>query len=310
MLSQGRAGSAAAMKGARKSLEKFMNGRGLDINDISSRLLTDWQAWIQREAKTGKRYTGESASWAYLVQARTAFNCAKREYNDEDAGLMLIPRSPFSKLERPECVMLGAGHKRALSLAELIRVLRVPTRSGWAKGNTDFNLARDCFALSFLLLGMNPADLYDCTEIVDGRIVYQRVKTRRRRVDNAEMSVRIEPEAAALVERYRDPTGARVFSFHTRYSSAKSFYNALNRGMHLLGDATELPNLQFYAARHTWATLAANAAGVDKYTVHEALNHVDPLMRITDVYIRRDWRRVDEAARAVLALLPSDLPWS
>ena len=61
-----------------------------------------------------------------------------------------------------------------------------------------------------------------------------------------------------------------------------------------------MPGLQFYAARHTWATIAANEAGIDKWTVHECLNHADLSMRVTDYYIKRDWSHIDRANRRVL----------
>ncbi|MCS2212872.1 recombinase [Bacteroides fragilis] len=56
----------------------------------------------------------------------------------------------------------------------------------------------------------------------------------------------------------------------------------------------------FHAARHTWATIASNEAGVDKYTVHTALNHVDENMRVTDIYIAKSWDSIDAANRKVL----------
>ena len=56
----------------------------------------------------------------------------------------------------------------------------------------------------------------------------------------------------------------------------------------------------FHCARHTWATIASNEAGVDKYTVHTALNHVDENMRVTDIYIAKSWDSIDAANRKVL----------
>ena len=61
--------------------------------------------------------------------------------------------------------------------------------------------------------------------------------------------------------------------------------------------------MEFYAARHSWATIASNEAGVDKYTVHEALNHVDPAMKVTDIYIKKNWSNIDKANRAVIDLV-------
>ncbi len=72
--------------------------------------------------------------------------------------------------------------------------------------------------------------------------------------------------------------------------------------MKKVGTAIGVEGLEFYAARHTWATLAVNQAGVDKYTVHQALNHVDDSMRNTDMYIKKSYDCNDLANRKVLDL--------
>ena len=53
--------------------------------------------------------------------------------------------------------------------------------------------------------------------------------------------------------------------------------------------------MEYYAARHSWATLAVNKVGIDKYTVHAALNHIDEAMKVTDIYIERDFEVENEA---------------
>ncbi|QZE15136.1 hypothetical protein K4L44_04710 [Halosquirtibacter laminarini] len=79
-----------------------------------------------------------------------------------------------------------------------------------------------------------------------------------------------------------------------------NFNVAINRNMRKIGDMLGIPGLTFYSARHSWATIAANEAGVDKYHVHVALNHVDPMMRVTDIYIKKDWSILDKANRKVI----------
>lgn len=56
----------------------------------------------------------------------------------------------------------------------------------------------------------------------------------------------------------------------------------------------------FYISRHSWATLAVNKVGIDKYTVHAALNHIDEAMKVTDIYIERDFKIENEANLKVL----------
>lgn len=68
----------------------------------------------------------------------------------------------------------------------------------------------------------------------------------------------------------------------------------------LSGKEVGIDGLQFYAARHTWATIAYNECGVDKGVVGDGLNHVDKKMSVTDRYIRKSWDRIDDAQRKVL----------
>ncbi len=56
----------------------------------------------------------------------------------------------------------------------------------------------------------------------------------------------------------------------------------------------------FYISRHSWATLAVNKVGIDKYAVHAALNHIDEAMKVTDIYIERDFKIENEANLKVL----------
>ena len=49
--------------------------------------------------------------------------------------------------------------------------------------------------------------------------------------------------------------------------------------------------------------LRQNDAGVDKWTVHTSLNHVDDETKITDTYIRKSWDPIDKANRKVLNLV-------
>ena len=113
-----------------------------------------------------------------------------------------------------------------------------------------------------------------------------------------------------LVEKYRDRTGKRVFDFYQRYTTASGFNGYINRGLKLVGkmEGVGVEDLEFYAARHTWATLARNKAKVDKATIHEALNHVDEQMRVTDIYIDRDYSQQDAANKRVLALVGFTAP--
>ena len=65
--------------------------------------------------------------------------------------------------------------------------------------------------------------------------------------------------------------------------------------------AEGLPEFTFYAARHSWATVARSSdAGVPYPVVEDCLNH--KAAGLLDIYAERDWRTLDDANARVLAL--------
>ena len=88
--------------------------------------------------------------------------------------------------------------------------------------------------------------------------------------------------------------------FYRYYADEKAFNKAINYGLKEIGSLLGVDDLEYYAARHSWATIALNKVGIDKYTVHAALNHVDESMRVTDIYIERDFIHENKANAKVV----------
>jgi integrase len=112
------------------------------------------------------------------------------------------------------------------------------------------------------------------------------------------MVLRIEPEARKLFEPY-DADGYLLGILRRKYKRYERIYECVSKGMKSLSEAIG-KEFTFYSARHSWATIARNDCGIDKYTVHEALSHVDRATAIDDVYIAPDYSRFWKANREVL----------
>ena len=82
---------------------------------------------------------------------------------------------------------------------------------------------------------MNSVDLYNAKEFVDGKIIYNRAKTKDRRLDQARMEVVVPSMILPLVEKYRDKTVQRLFNFYHYYSDRKTFNKAINYGLKEIG---------------------------------------------------------------------------
>ena len=292
---------------ALNSFISYLGKEHLKTDEVTSQLLNGFKAHLnlKREKlvlqlqKQGKRIPSNRTASLYLGSIRHLFNEAKKKYNDYDKNVILIPHSPFEHVEVPK---QEATRKRALSAETINQILKLPyIRNANGKERIcPFNLAKDCFILSFCLMGMNSVDLHSCDEIEDNAITYYRSKTTGRRLDKAKMKVDILPVLSFLMEKYKDYTGRRVFRFYQMYNTANNFNRAINLGLKQIGKILKVDDLEFYAARHSWATIALNKVGIDKYTVHAALNHVDETMKVTDIYIERDFVNENKANAKVV----------
>ena len=305
--------ASATIKGAPNyttavnALVRFVGKEELDINLITLDFLKQFKTFLigERDARTkklmqeGKRVTSNRSLSLYLVSIKKLFNEAKRKYNKKDKNLILIPNSPFEDFKIPK---QEATRKRAIPADIIKRVWKLPykdMKKGY-KSTCRYNLAKDCFILSFCLMGINSADLYNATEMRGNTIIYNRTKTKARRLDGAKMMVDIPKIVQPLIDKYKDSTGKRLFNFYQYYGDEKTFNKAINSVLKEIGAILEVDDLEYYAARHSWATIALNKVGIDKYIVHAALNHIDDSMKVTDIYIERDFVNENKANAKVV----------
>lgn len=276
---------------ALNSFIKFLGKDTLSLKNLTPSLLHNYMVYLEEEkskrdqslSQRGKRIPSYRSISLYMGSLRHLYKELQSQYS--------IQQSPFDSIKIPKQEMT---RKRALSPDEIRKIFLLPYK------NKRYNLAKDCFILSFGLMGMNSVDLYNCPFQEGDSIEYNRTKTKDRRSDNARTVVQIQPTISHLVRKYSDPSHERMFIFHKLYSTPVSFNRALNIGLKEIGDELGIPDLEYYAARHSWATIALNKCGIDKYTVHSALNHVDPSMRVTDIYIERDFIRENLANAKVI----------
>jgi integrase len=277
-------GTADGYKYSLNAFKSFLGRDEIDVNEIDKNMVANFRVWIEKRNGKGCR-----AASAYLEKLRHVHNVARDTYNDDDTGLVRIPRQPFRGMVPPQ----PPSRHRALTLEQIRKVVSAQpvTRRG--------RLAKDVFLLSLCLIGMNTADIFtlDKSAIRDGVLTYNRSKTDSRRSDKAMMSVKVESEAAEIMARWQLP-------FSTRYADFRDFNAAVNEGLDEVAELCGIEGLTSYYARHTWATLARNECKVPKDVVSEALNHASRGgERVTDIYIRRDFGRVWEANRKVLDLV-------
>lgn len=247
------------------------------FEDITLQWLTDFEAFCARTASKNARNI-------HLRNIRAVFNNA--------IDYEITTAYPFRRFKiRPE-----ATRKRSMSVEELRRLFDYPVEP-YAE------IYRDCFKLIFMLIGINSVDLWGLKLITkDGRIEYKRAKTGRL------YSIKVEPEAMEIINRYRGKNG--LLCIADRWSDSRNFRHQCNKALQKIGlverkgrggkktITSEFEGLTTYWARHTWATVAYDL-GISKDVIAQALGHSDG-HDTTNIYIREDSRKVDEANRRVL----------
>ena len=292
---------------ALKSFIRFIGKEELDIKKITVDLLEQYRDYIikvraervKKMVEEGKRVPSNRCLSLYLMSLKHLYGEAQKYYNKPDKGLMRIPYTPFEYFKVPK---QEATRKRSITPEQIKAICNMPYQNIYkgTKHTCRPDLAKDCFILSFCMMGINSVDLYNATALRGNRLVYNRTKTKDRRLDKAKMEVIVPDMVLPIIEKYRDTTGKRLFKFYKDYRDHKAFNKAINKGLKEIGEKLNIDDLEYYAARHSWATIALNKCGIDKYTVHAALNHVDESMRVTDIYIERDFVNENKANAKVV----------
>ena len=251
--------------------------RDRTFENINKEWLTRFDLFLQENCKS------PNGRNIHLRNIRAVFNDAI------DDGITTF--YPFRKFK----IKAVATPKRSLSVDQLRELFNTPVEDHAEK-------YVDIFKLIFLLIGINVIDLCHLKHdnVHDGRIEYYRHKTNRL------YSIKIEPEAMDIIERYHGEE--YLLDIMERYDNYHNYAKRLNEALQRIGDVEVgkqgkkeyspiFPNITTYWARHTWATIAASI-DIPKETIAAALGHGGGT--VTDVYIDFDRNKIDEANRKVI----------
>lgn len=249
----------------------------LDFEDINYAWLSDMEDWMK------KARMSQNTRKIHFGNIRTAMREAyKRELTNAD---------PFRRFTfKP-----AKTRKRCMEL-DLLRELFCFPVQPFAE------IYRDMFKLIFMLIGINTVDLYNLSSIAaDGRVEFARSKT------NGLFSIKVEPEAMEIINKYKGEKNLLVLA--DRWTDHRNFRHQMNAAIKRIGKAQgkgkkdlegdgPFAVVTSYWARHTWATIAADL-DIPDATISLALGHAGE-NKVTDIYIQRNQKKVDEANRKVI----------
>lgn len=242
------------------------NASKLTFEDITEEWMRGFDEFLKKTSPA------QNARNIHYRNIRTIFNEARRDG--------ITTNYPFVK-GRFE-IKAEPTRKRSLKIDILRKVFNAELEEWQEK-------YRDMFKLTFMLIGINFVDLYNLTAVEDGRIEYRRAKTRK------PYSIKVEPEALALIQKYAGKKNLLYLADHS--DNYRVSYMQLCRGLKSIKETLEIPELSTYWARHSWATVA-KSLDIPKDTIAQALGHGGNT--VTDIYIDPDRDKVDEANRMVL----------
>lgn len=252
----------------------------INLEDVTKEWLLGFDDFLK---ETSKSVNGRNIHFRNI---RAVFNSAI-----DEEKTTYYPFRKF-KIKNEETV------KRSLSVEQLRTIFTAPLQPYQEK-------YMDCFKLMFYLVGINVADLCNLKDIENGRIVYRRAKTHKM------YSIKVEPEAMEIIEKYRGTS--RLLNFIDGVD-VHGFTRRCNEALQKIGDTSRLPgrggkikvkplfpHITTYTARHSWATIAANDLDAPYDIISKALGHSDTSgAKVTSVYVDYDMKKVDRLNRAVI----------
>lgn len=233
----GRTSTADLYRAVQNRLQRFLCGRPLAFNEVTTMLVDDFACSLRNEGLAINTVN------SYLSSFRALYNAART------AGVFDGPdKHPFAHLRlRREMTA-----KRALTSQTINELARLQPSAG-----STTRRALDFFLFSFMACGMPFIDLAHLTwdNIVGKEIVYHRCKTGTR------VQVSITPAMRLILRRYARKGSRYLFPIlpeegcsHGQYKALLADYNAT---LKVIGSYLKQPvKLTSYVARHSWATEA------------------------------------------------------
>lgn len=260
---QGRVGNADVYKSTKSGLARFRKKKDFTFDDITYTFLNRWETFLSETNST-------NSISIHMRTLRSAYNKAIKE------GIASQENYPFKDIK----IKKEATAKRALSKEQAQKIDRYeaePMSKEW--------YAKQYFIFSYLCQGMPFADLAHIKweNIINGRIVYRRVKTRRTAKNPKVLSIKITSRIEEILNSFGYQTAQNddyVFPIlrkdmqpitvkNTIKSKRKKYNKEISDLCKKLGINGKITS---YVARHTYAKVLKRN-GKSTGVVSQALGH-------------------------------------
>lgn len=287
LLECNRLGTAKNYRTAMECLNHYLGGRTLSFAEITTRFTEQYNEYLQRRG-----LVMNSISFHMRI-LRAVYNKAARKGLAE-------PCNPF----RNVYTGVDKTPKRAVDKDVISRLIGLDLSR-----SAPLALARDIFLFSLYTRGMSFVDIafLKHENIRDGAICYSRRKTKQ------PLCIRIEPCIQQIIDRYAGRSSIYILPIlksrelvaaYSQYRVQMAYYNRLLKRLSRLLGLQQ--GLSFYAARHSWATLARDC-NVPVSVISAGMGHTSE--RTTQIYLQLlENSLIDNANRQILSLFNNNMP--
>ena len=258
-----------------KVLREYCASLGLQtltFSDIDYSRLADFARWLESTRR------GPSTRHMLESYVRAAYKEAQKRHmvrrEDDPYYDYSIRPVPLKKIDR-----LTAEEMHALMTVDLKK-----------KG---LQWARDLAMMSFYLCGANLLDLYEMPKAKASKVEFVRHKVELR--DQRPLEIRIEPELAALIARYRGDD--HLLHFKGTYANYESFRHKIGHRLREISGEVGF-DVSMAKIRRTLASIAGSL-GVSDWVIDKSMGHMDSTITKRH-YADYDWNLTAEANRKVL----------
>lgn len=283
---QGKFASARNYRKTKDSFQHYREGKPLLMSDMTPEVIRAYNDWLYAN--------GASRNTVSFYNRILRAACNK---DQEDSGNKLYP-NPFNNVYTG----VDRTRKRSLDKSDILRIISLELETG-----QEMDYARDLFLFSFYARGMCFVDLAFLrdSDVMAGQLIYERSKT------GQTICVRLEPCMQKIIDKWHPAAlRGRIFPIVSASGGEQAFreytykMNRVNLMLKEIGKRINLTSpLNFYAARHTWATMARDLS-IPIPVISSSLGHTSE--RTTRIYLDNlNQNILDKANRLVLDSLSS-----
>lgn len=240
MLSEGRESTSNSYMNTRLSLKRFLGDKDIPLSDINHNMIENYSEWLK---ETG---VADSTRSFYLRTLRSGINYAVKE------GLAESTKDLFCNVNTKVRFDSIDNASAYLSRETILKIARLDLSD-----SAKLDLARDMFMFGFYCRGMELTDIINLrTEnLRDNELTY------RRRGIGKEITLRLDPQAMAILEKYESRRLDFLFPLKssTLMKRDKALKYQVMTWLDAVGKKVDLGSLMFNMNISTWNYLMSQA---------------------------------------------------